>query len=157
MGMMANSYEAERLRGVGGAWRLSGMMADWNNGWGMRHDGRCKLWHDSERLRGFGNFLMEGQLDRWMHRHRFCKTYKTQIFKVLNLNWWIKTFWHSKFKQFETNWNKMQVEPCFYLTLNKIWEWKSKPMTRDDFAKNRDWPEDVKFRWEKSRNNVFFN
>ena len=50
-----------------------------------------------------------------------------------------------------------QIEPCFYLTLNKIWEWKPKPMTREDFAKNRDWPEDVKFRWEKSRNNVFFN
>ena len=58
--------------------------------------------------------------------------------------------WHYGYKD--------EIEPCFYLTLNKIWGFKPKEINATDFEKN-EWPKVFKERWEKTSNKskVFFH
>ena len=46
------------------------------------------------------------------------------------------------------------LEPCFYLTLNKIWNWTFAPIKFEE-----DWPSDLKLRFQNAtdKNQVFFN
>ena len=53
---------------------------------------------------------------------------------------------------------KDDVQPCFYLTLNKIWGWTPEEINSSDFATNV-WPKELEDRWKKSseKRKVFFN
>jgi len=50
------------------------------------------------------------------------------------------------------------VEPCYYLTLNKIWNWTFTPIKLEDFDK-RGWPTELKSRFQKAtdKNQIFFH